>query len=102
MRLILRGEMKMNNDIKNTNKTTTTKNRAYKQKAVTTKIIATSRSSVKIRDNFYTVELTEERTIDPNARGVDLNKEYDLLWNSINESVDRQIIDIKNVFAKKQ
>ena len=72
----------------------------YKQKATTTKITATSRASVKIGESFYTVELSEERTINPNTRGVNLAQEQKLLWDSVNESVDNQIIDIKNAFAK--
>ena len=46
------------------------------------------------------LELSEERTINPNARGVNLAQEQKLLWDSVNESVDNQIIDIKNAFAK--
>lgn len=90
----------MNNNIKNETETNTAKFEAYKQKAVTTKIIATSRASVKINDNFYTVEMSEERTI-PNVSDVDIVKEQKLIWDSVNESVDNQIIDIKNAFAKR-
>jgi hypothetical protein len=31
----------------------------YESKAITTQIRATSRASVKVRDNYYTVEYTE-------------------------------------------
>lgn len=72
----------------------------YKSKAITTKITATSRASVKIGENFYTVEMSEERTFIPNTPDVDLEQERKLLWDAINESVDNQIIDIKNAFAK--
>ena len=35
----------------------------YESKAKTTKISATSRSAIKIRESYYTVEYTEERSI---------------------------------------
>ena len=89
----------MNKDTNNESNALTTKTRAYKSKA--TKLVATSRASVKINDNFYTVEMSEERTINPTARGVNLTQEQQLLWDSVNNSVDNQIIDIKNAFAKR-
>ena len=91
----------MNKDTNNESNALTTKTRAYKSKATTTKLVATSRASVKINDNFYTVEMSEERTINPTARGVNLTQEQQLLWDSVNNSVDNQIIDIKNAFAKR-
>lgn len=72
----------------------------YTSKATTTKISATSRASVKVNDNFYTVEMTEEREFIPNTPDVDLDQERKLLWDDINLSVDNQIMDIKNAFAK--
>ena len=65
----------------------------YEQKAITTTIRATSRASVKIRDNFYTLEYCEERTI-PDIEGVDLETEKKILWDGVNNEVDRQIEDI--------
>ena len=59
----------------------------YTSKAITTQIKATSRVSVKIRENFYTLEYTEERTI-PQVEGVDLEKERELLWDKVNSEVD--------------
>lgn len=59
----------------------------YEQKAITTQIRATSRASVKIFDNFYTLEYTEERTV-PNVEGVDLEEERKLLWDKVNSEVD--------------
>lgn len=67
----------------------------YEQKAITTTIRATSRASVKIRDNFYTLEYCEERTI-PDVEGVDLEAEKRLLWNDVNGECDRQIEDTYN------
>lgn len=67
----------------------------YEQKAITTTIRATSRASVKIRDNFYTLEYCEERTI-PDTEDVDLETEKRFLWDDVNSEVDRQIEDTYN------
>ena len=71
----------------------------YTPKAITTQIRATSRASVKVRDNYYTVEYSEERTI-PNIEGVNLEEEKKLLWDAVNNEVDNQIEDIVKTFAK--
>ena len=71
----------------------------YERKAITTQIRATSRASVKIRDNFYTVEYCEERTI-PDIEGVDILMEREILWDDVNDEVDAQIQDIIKTFAK--
>ena len=71
----------------------------YTSKAITTQIRATSRASVKIRDNFYTVEYSEERTI-PDIEGVNLEEEKRILWEDVNGEVDAQIEDIIKSFAK--
>lgn len=72
----------------------------YQQKAVTTKIVATSRSSVKVRDNFYTIECTEERSI-PEVEDVDVQHEWNLLFDSVNQVVDNQIAEIVATFDKR-
>ena len=72
----------------------------YESKAITTQIRATSRVAVKIKDNFYTLEFTEERTV-PEVEGVDLERERTLLWDSVNASVDEQVEELMQAFAKK-
>ena len=74
-------------------------NTNYEQKAVTTQIRATSRASVKVRDNYYTIEYSEERTI-PDVEGVNLEEEKRILWDCVNGEVDAQIEDIIKSFAK--
>ena len=71
----------------------------YQRKAITTQIRATSRASVKVRESFYTVEYTEERTI-PDIDGVNIEEERKILWEDVNNEVDAQIEDIIKSFAK--
>lgn len=76
------------------------KSAPYKSKAVISKITATSRMSVKIKDNFYTIEYSEERLI-PDIDGVDIDAEKKLLWDVVNGEVDNQIADIYALYEEK-
>lgn len=66
-------------------------------KAIITKISATSRASVKVRDNFYTVEYSEERAI-PDGIEIDLDAERQMLWDTVNSECDNQIEEILKTF----
>ena len=69
----------------------------YESKAKITTIRATSRASIKIRDNFYTFEYGEERTI-PDIEGVDIESERLALWEDANAEVDNQIEETLRIF----
>ena len=69
----------------------------YESKAKTTKIVATSRASIKVKDNFYTIEATEERSI-PDIEDVEVDTEWSMLWDSVNAIVDGQIEQIVKTF----
>ena len=67
--------------------------------AKTTLIRATSRASVKIRDNFYTVEYCEERMIPQDMTDeACIQIERDILWDKVNSECDSQIEDIVKTF----
>lgn len=66
----------------------------YDVKCVTTKIAAVSRVSVKIYDNHYTVEMSEERVVPDGECDIDLEKERAALFDAVNAEVDRQVQDI--------
>ena len=72
----------------------------YQSKAKTTKIVATSRGAIKIRDNYFTLEFSEERSI-PEVDGVDLEAERQMLWDDVNGSVDEQIQELVNTYKNK-
>ncbi len=73
--------------------------KAYESKAITTTIKASSRASIKVGDNFYTIEWTEERTVPEDC---DIEKERTFLWETCNEEVDGQIQDILDAYGKKR
>lgn len=61
----------------------------------TTSIKASSRASVKVGDSYYTVEWTEERSVDDTD---DIEEERANLWETCNTEVDNQIEDILKTF----
>lgn len=65
----------------------------YEPMAIITKISATSRASVKVKDSFYTVEYAEERAI-PADMDVDIDKERQALWDTVNDECDHQVEEI--------
>lgn len=66
-------------------------------KAIITTIRATSRASVKVRDNFYTVEYCEERAL-PNDADINIEAERQMLWDTVNRECDNQIEEILRTF----
>lgn len=72
----------------------------YEPKARISKIQATSRMSLKVKDNYFTVEYTEERVI-PDIEGVDMEQEKQALWDAVNNEVDNQAEVIYNTFNGK-
>ena len=72
----------------------------YESKATVTKISATSRVAIRLKDNYYTVEYSEERTI-PDVDGVILKEERRALFDAVNAVVDAQAEDIVRSFSKK-
>lgn len=72
----------------------------YEPKARISKIQATSRMSLKVKDNYFTVEYTEERAI-PDIEGVDIEQEKQALWDAVNNEVDNQAEVIYNTFNGK-
>ena len=78
---------------KTATKKTSTRKKEYEAKAVPTTIRATSRVSIKVKETFYTLEYTEERAI-PDVVDVDITKERAILWDVVNNEVDKQVEDI--------
>lgn len=67
--------------------------------AKTTLIRAISRASIKISDNFYTIEYGEERSVEDNDN---LESERADLWETCNGEVDRQIEEIMQMFKDRK
>lgn len=72
----------------------------YESKAKITEITAVSRVALSIKNNYYTVEYSEKRSI-PDVDGVDIESERELLWNDVNATVDNQANEILKTFQPK-
>lgn len=65
----------------------------YVSHSTPTEISAISRCAIKVKDTYYTVEASEKRAIN-NLEGLDLDKEYEMLFDRLNAQVDSQCEDI--------
>ena len=75
-------------------------NKVYGQKGIPTSIRATSRCAIKVGETYYTIEANEERHFDE-VDGLDLKKEWQFLFDSVNAIVDEQaeeIVELKKDF----
>lgn len=72
----------------------------YESKANPKQFGAVSRVSVKIENNFYTFEssLTKEFPNDIDINTIDMEKEWQLLWEELNSEVDNQINETQKVY----
>ena len=72
---------------------------AKQTKYVTTEIQASSKISLKIGDNFYTVEYCERRSVPDDAN---METERAALWETVNGEADRQAEEIVSTFTNKR
>ena len=71
--------------------------KGYESKAIITTIRANSKVTLKLRDNFFSVEYSEERAI-PDVEGVDMEAERRCLFEDVNAIVDEQAEEIRKTF----
>lgn len=76
------------------------KRKVYVPKAVPTTISARVKLTVKIKDNYFSVEGNEERTIPVEAADVDLGKEWDLLWQDVETVCEDELGNIIDEMRK--
>lgn len=73
--------------------------KAYESHCTPTKISATSRCAIKVKDNFYTIEASEEKSVN-DVDGIDMKEEYKLLFDELNSVTDAQCEEIIETFRK--
>ena len=81
--------------------------RAKKSESVATivSIKASSRTSIPVEVNngqwsYYTMEYGEERSIPADLTPEQIAKERQLLWDVVNNEVDRQVEDVLKMYEK--
>ena len=70
----------------------------YKPKATPKEISAVSRVAVKVKDNYYTIESSETRTINPESEDVNMKEEFNALFDEVNSITDAQTTEIIETF----
>lgn len=95
---ILSDEVTHTFEPKNTNVLNTAE---YKIQGKTKTISAMSRQSISYRGNYYTFEYSEERELPINAN-INLDKEKEALWYSVNFEIDKQVNDMIAFLEDKQ
>ena len=73
------------------------KKKEYVSMMATTEISASSKIAMKIKDNYYTIQASETKTVIDDG-GIDMDKEWDILFDELNEVVDKQCDDIARTF----
>ena len=73
----------------------------YVPKGVTTSISADIKMTVKIRDNYYSVAGHEERSL-PATEDVELEKEWEFLYDELYNEVALQLNNIKKSVRPKK
>lgn len=72
---------------------------SYEQQSKTVKISGTSKATVQIKNNYYSFSYSEERELPEDDSKVNLEKERELLWETLNAEVDKQIEQIIKLYA---
>lgn len=70
----------------------------YVQQAKTVKISATSKATIQIKGNYYSFAYSEERELPEDQLRVNIEKERELLWETLNTEVDNQIQEITKLY----
>lgn len=71
---------------------------SYRQQAKVIKILGTSKATVQIKNNYYSFSYSEERELPEDQSRVDIEKERELLWETLNSEVDNQINEIMKLY----
>lgn len=69
----------------------------YEPKAKATEITYLSKGTIKIRDNYFSIEATETRSV-PDIEGVDMKEEWKALCNEVDGLVDFQLEQIVKTY----
>lgn len=71
----------------------------YVQQAKTVKISGTSKATIQIKNNYYSFSYSEERELPEDHIRVNIEKERELLWETLNAEVDKQIEEITQLYS---
>lgn len=70
----------------------------YRQQGKTIKISGMSKATVQIKNNYYSFSYSEERELPEDDTRTNIEKERELLWETLNSEVDKQIDQIMELY----
>lgn len=73
---------------------------SYQSKAKITTISGTSKATVQLNNNYYSFSYSEERQLPEEDTDVCIERERELLWDTLNAEVDKQIEQIVQLYKK--
>lgn len=73
---------------------------SYESRAKVVTISGTSKATVQVNNNYYSFSYSEERQLPENDEGVCIEQERELLWDTLNSEVDRQVEQIVQLYQK--
>ena len=73
---------------------------SYESKAKVITISGTSKATVQVNNNYYSFSYSEERQLPENDKDVCIEQERELLWDTLNAEVDKQIEQIVQLYKK--
>ena len=68
----------------------------------TTEIKFTSRSSIKLKENYFTFEATITKQCPENYTDEEYNEAKQQLWDECNNEIDKQVIEIQEYLKNKR
>lgn len=71
----------------------------YVQQAKTVKISGTSKLTIQIKGNYYSFSFSEERELPEDDSRVNIEKERELLWDTLNLEVDNQVQEALKLYT---
>jgi len=73
---------------------------SYESKAKVVTISGTSKATVQVNNNYYSFSYSEERQLPEDGKDVCVEQERELLWDTLNAEVDKQVEQIVQLYKK--
>ena len=73
----------------------------YVQQGKTVKISGTSKVTIQLRNNYYSFSYSEERELPEDQSRVNIEKERELLWETLNAEVDKQMDEVTKLYTQQ-
>ena len=76
--------------------------KVYTSKAKTTSITAGLKMTLNIGNNYFSVQVNEERALPEDDNTVDTGKEWEFLWEDVQKQCEDKVRELKEQFKPKR